>query len=121
MPSKVWVLDDNRAVAESTTALLLAEGIDARSQSSVDTTLAELRRGTLPSVLITDLRMVGNGHTLLTEILAEPGWTFPVVVLSGYPEEVPTALAGRVFAVLTKPGKPLDLVETVRRAQGERP
>lgn len=116
MNQPVWVADDNLAVAESLVALLASVGIVA---CAVGDPMARLCLGEQPALLILDLRMPFNGHLALKEITLHPEWTFPVVVLSGYAEEAPRDVTGRVFATLPKTVSPSELIAVVRRALGQ--
>lgn len=116
MSGQVWVVDDVEPVAESVTTLLVTEGIPARALTTVAGTWAALNEGEPPALMLLDLGLAGNGRGLLASIAAEPGWTFPILVLSGQPAALDSRVAGRVNAVLCKPVEPVELVRAVRHA-----
>lgn len=120
MPGTVWVADDNEAVAQAVAALLLSEGIPARAVTDAGAAMQNLNEGKLPAALVLDLGMAGDGNGLLSRIVKEPTWTFPVLILSGHPQSLEPTYRGRVNMTIEKPAEPLDLVRHVRRALGER-
>lgn len=119
MPRKhaVWVIDDNAALAESLVALLTTEGVSACTVPA-ESALPLLEEGAAPRAVVLDLHMPHNGTSLLKAIGARPEWTFPVVVLSGYPDEMPRECAGRCWKVICKPADPLVLAAEVKRSLG---
>ncbi len=111
--SKVFVVDDNPAVAETLTLLLQTEGIPAEAIMSGFGAYSRIEE-TPPTLLIMDLLMPYNGVILLERIAARSEWTFPIVVLSGWEDMLEPRLAWRVSGMLPKTVHPRELLAKVR-------
>lgn len=118
---KVWVVDDNAAVASSLVLLLETEGIPSVPMTNAQMVSADLTNGVLPLAMVLDLNMPHNGNTLLQTILETPEWTFPVIIQTGMAERLPPELMGRVMKVVRKPPDPAELVSALRQAMGDIP
>ncbi len=112
----VWVVDDRLMVAESLTMMLGVDGIPCEAIEFSQKVLDRLEAGEMPRVLVLDLHMPDpSGADVIRRIKEHKDWTFPIIVLSGYSDELPEELKPRVHKVLTKAIDPGILLETVKR------
>jgi two-component system response regulator FixJ len=113
----VYVVDDERAVLSSLSALLVAHGIEARMFESGESLLASVSRDSVGCV-ITDYRMPSlNGRQLQSQ-LSVLAPTLPVIVVTGY-ADVPTAvgfMSEGATTVLEKPLKTAELMSAISNA-----
>lgn len=113
----VWIIDDNKAVTDSLAMLLRTDGIPAREMYNVGTALGELISGNMPPLIVLDLNMPGRrGDVLLQDAAKHPEWTFPIIVLSGYTDDLAPELLPRVHKMMIKAIDPGTILEEVRRA-----
>jgi RNA polymerase sigma factor (sigma-70 family) len=113
----VFIVDDDKSVAESMARLLRIEGFNVRTFSSASEFLVHHEPG-IPGCLITDLIMPEMSGLDLQRALLTQGCTRPVVFVTGR-GDVNTAVMGmRAGAVtfLAKPARRVELVATVREA-----
>jgi PAS domain S-box-containing protein len=121
----VLVVEDNDDVRELAEAVLAMAGYAVQSASSGERALALLEQGTAADLLFTDVIMPGgmNGLQLVEQARAlRPA--LPVLVTTGYMDELPAAEAARDapggrLDILAKPYKHEDLLERVKAALGK--
>jgi RNA polymerase sigma factor (sigma-70 family) len=113
----VFIVDDDKSVAEAMARLLRIDGYTARTYSSASEFLIHHEPG-IPGCLISDLIMPDmNGLDLQRALLAQ-GCTRPIVFVTGR-GDIPTTVVGmRAGAVtfLAKPVRRAELIATVREA-----
>ncbi|MCZ8131449.1 MAG: response regulator [Steroidobacteraceae bacterium] len=122
----VYVIDDDRAVADSTALLMQSLGLAVATFASAEEFLAAYQP-TMKGCVLLDLRMGGMDGLALMERLRELESPLAVVFLTAY-GDVPTALRALKDGAthfLMKPAREHDLLEAVNRAlraeQGQRP
>ncbi|HWU77778.1 MAG TPA: nitrogen regulation protein NR(I) [Rhodanobacter sp.] len=116
MTDEIWVVDDDRGVRFVLAEALRDAGLDVREFGDIETARAALR-DERPALLLTDVRMPGEGGLSLLVELQQQG-IGPVIVMSAYTDVATTAAAYRAGAV-DYLAKPFDLdhaVEVVQRA-----
>jgi len=120
---QVWVVDDDRAVRFVLAAALREAGFEVSVFAAAGEALDALQRNVLdqkhpPALVITDVRMPGQGGLALLDKLkaAHPG--LPVIVMSAYTDVASTAGAfrGGAHEFLSKPFDLDEAVAVVRRA-----
>ena len=117
--SAVVVLDDDPALAESMSDLLLAEGYAAEADTDPARVLARLKRAPTPRLLLLDCTMPAmTGEAFLTA-MAEAGVRVPVVFCTALPDR--SVRSERVAAVLHKPFELSVFFDVVRRFAGDPP
>lgn len=110
------LIDDDRFILHSVTALLTAHGITVHPYESATLALSAYQE-VLPDLVLTDLNMPGmNGMTLMRQIRHFDQST-PFIFLTGNAEFdlAVEALRLRAFDFLVKPCEADLLVETVQR------
>lgn len=117
----IWVVDDQLVVANALAALLQTNGYETTVVSDGKEVIRRIGTEGEPLLMILDLDMPHNGNILIDLIMANSYWTFPVIVLSGYEDELSKDVRGRVFRSLAKTVEIDVLLETVRKAIGELP
>ena len=113
---KVFLVEDNPAVAEAIEAMLNALGFTVVRASDAASALSRLEHGETADVVLSDIVMDGMSGLDLARRLAEARPDLPVVLMTGYSE----ALAGRRtedFPILAKPFGPPDLAAAIGRAR----
>jgi CheY-like chemotaxis protein len=113
----VLVVEDNDDVRELAVQVLEMEGYAVQSAGSGEQAMELLRQGAAPDLLFTDVIMPGgmNGLELVEQARAlRPG--LPVLVTTGYMEELPQGGRGGGLEILAKPYRQEDLLERVRKA-----
>jgi CheY-like chemotaxis protein len=123
--ASVLVVEDNDDVRELAESVLTMAGYAVQSAASGERALALLEGGAAADLLFTDVIMPGGINGLQ---LAEQARTLrpdlPVLVTTGYMDELPAAQAardapGNRLDVLAKPYKHEDLLERVEAALGK--
>lgn len=112
--SGIWIVDDDRGVRFVLAEALRDAGLAVREFGDTASVRAALREAT-PTLLITDVRMPGEGGlALLDELRArEIG---PIIVMSAYTDVATTAAAYRAGAV-DYLAKPFDLDQALAAVQ----
>ena len=112
--SGIWIVDDDRGVRFVLAEALRDAGLTVREFGDT-ASVREALRDTIPALLITDVRMPGEGGlALLDELRArEIG---PVIVMSAYTDVATTAAAYRAGAV-DYLAKPFDLDQALAAVQ----
>lgn len=119
--SAVLVVDDEADVRLVARVILEAAGYDVREADSGEVALSLLGNGSVPDVLLLDVRMPGiDGWEVLDRLRHNPGdfTDLPVVVFTAdisAAEQAPVAFEEREL-FLAKPFDPDDLVVQIERA-----
>lgn len=113
----VAIVDDDEAVRAATASLVRSLGHEVRSFASAEDFL---RQGDDARVdcLVTDVHMPGLDGMALHRCLIERGRTYPVVFVTGYPDDAmrDSVMAAGAFCYLGKPYSGAELVECLERA-----
>ncbi len=120
-PVQVWVVDDDRAVRFVLAAALREAGYAVSAFADAGEALDALQRLGAPALLITDVRMPGDGGLVLLDKLKAAHQELPVIVMSAYTDVASTAGAfrGGAHEFLSKPFDLDEAVALVRRALPE--
>jgi two-component system, NtrC family, nitrogen regulation response regulator GlnG len=115
---EIWILDDDASIRFVLEKALAREQLPTRSFSNPkDVTLA-LKDSSLPSVLVSDIRMPGgSGLDLLAKIKVDYP-TLPVIIMTAFSDldSAVSAFQGGAFEYLPKPFDVPKAVELVKRA-----
>ncbi|XRD79796.1 nitrogen regulation protein NR(I) [Dyella halodurans] len=111
---EIWIADDDRGVRYVLAEALRDAGLLVREFSSGEEVRAALREAR-PALLLTDVRMPGEGGLALLSALKAQG-VGPVIVMSAYTDVATTAAAYRAGAV-DYLAKPFDLDQAVAAVQ----
>jgi FixJ family two-component response regulator len=113
----VAIVDDDEAVLSATVSLVRALGHEARGFASAE---EFLRHGGDEGIdcLVTDVNMPGIDGTVLQRRLIELGHTYPVVFVTGFPDDDVRrrVMAAGAFCYLGKPYSGDELVSCLERA-----
>ncbi|GLQ97754.1 nitrogen regulation protein NR(I) [Dyella mobilis] len=119
--SGIWIVDDDRGVRFVLAEALRDAGLSVREFSDTASVRTALRE-TTPALVVTDVRMPGEGGlVLLDELRAQH--IGPVIVMSAYTDVATTAAAYRAGAVdyLAKPFDLDQALASVQRALADAP
>ncbi|WP_114240923.1 nitrogen regulation protein NR(I) [Dyella sp. C9] len=111
---EIWIADDDRGVRFVLAEALRDAGLTVREFGDGEEVRAALRDAR-PSLLLTDVRMPGEGGLALLQALHAQG-VGPVIVMSAYTDVATTAAAYRAGAV-DYLAKPFDLDQAVAAVQ----
>lgn len=113
----VAIVDDDEAVRAATVSLVRSLGHEVRSFASAEEFLLEGGDEDI-HCLVTDVHMPGLDGTELYRLLIAKGRTYPVVFVTGYPNEAmrDSVMAAGAFCYLGKPYSGEELVECLERA-----
>jgi FixJ family two-component response regulator len=115
----VAIVDDDDAVRQATVSLVRSLGHEARGFASAEDFL---RPGCDEGVdcLVTDVHMPGIDGTALQRRLLDRGRTYPIVFVSGFPDDSVrnSVMAAGAFCYLGKPFVGDALVTCLERALG---
>jgi CheY-like chemotaxis protein len=117
---RVLVVEDNDDVRELAEQVLEMEGYAVRSAASGEQAMDLLRQGAAVDLLFTDVIMPGgmNGLDLVEQARAlRPG--LPVLVTTGYMDELPQGGRGGGLPILAKPYRQEELLARVRKGLEE--
>jgi two-component system nitrogen regulation response regulator GlnG len=119
--SGIWIVDDDRGVRFVLAEALRDAGMDVREFEETSSVRKALQEAT-PALVITDVRMPGDGGLALLDELRAQG-IGPVIVMSAYTDVATTAAAYRAGAVdyLAKPFDLDQALASVQRALAEVP
>lgn len=119
--SGIWIVDDDRGVRFVLAEALRDAGLEVREFEDVASVRVALRES-IPALVITDVRMPGEGGLVLLEELRGRG-VGPVMVMSAYTDVATTAAAYRAGAVdyLAKPFDLDQALAAVQRALADKP
>ena len=116
----VLVVEDNDDVRELAESVLTMSGYGVLSAASGEEALERLGDGTRVDLLFTDVIMPGGMNGLeLVEKVRDLHPAMPVLVTTGYMDELPQGDRARGLDILAKPYKHEDLLERVRMALGK--
>lgn len=117
-PVGLWVVDDDHAVRYVLATALRDAGYAVEAFSNAADALDMLHTGTVPALVITDVRMPGDGGLQLLDKLKAAQPQLPVIVMSAYTDVASTAGAfrGGAHEFLSKPFDLDEAVALVRRA-----
>jgi CheY-like chemotaxis protein len=113
----VLVVEDNDDVRELAEQVLGMEGYAVQSAASGEQAMELLRKGARADLLFTDVIMPGgmNGLELVEQARAlRPG--LPVLVTTGYMDELPQGGRSGGLSILAKPYRQEELLERVKKA-----
>jgi two-component system, sensor histidine kinase and response regulator len=115
--TRILVVDDEPSVLETIVAILDREGYSAAATASAELAIELLERETF-EVVLTDLRMEGQGGLSLISQIKERWPDTTAIVLTGYAslETAIEALRGGAYDYLIKPCHVEELKATVARA-----
>lgn len=112
IPTKLLLADDEETFSSSVAVLLRREGYLCDVANSAGDAIEKLTQSPY-DLLITDLRMPGNGDL---ELLKAAAGSMPVIVVTAYPS-VPTAIEALRSAVVDYIVKPFDFEELLKAVQ----
>ena len=115
MSLSILVVEDDLIVRMTIAEYLRDEGYDVIEAGTADEALAVLQKGTHVDVVFTDVRMPGSidGCELARQVRVH--WpNLPVILTSGYSEELLTARSVCEDIVVPKPYRPQAIVTTIR-------
>lgn len=100
---RILLADDDEAFREALHEALLEQGLEVELASTVDEVCRAVQVGSFDAV-VSDVCMPGDGSTLVARLRDIPS-EIPVVLISAHDQPAlrERALAGGVFAYLTKP------------------
>jgi CheY-like chemotaxis protein len=114
----ILCIDDNRNILEVQQLLLESKGYSVLLAPDGPTGIA-LSREHLVDVVVLDFNMPGMDGSQVAEVMTQEQPTLPVVILSGYPAEIPESLRWCADAVLHKADGPevlLSVLESLVKA-----
>jgi PAS domain S-box-containing protein len=116
----VMVVEDNDDVRELAESVLQMAGYTVHAAASGEQALALMEQGTRVDLLFTDVIMPGgmNGLELVDKVRRQHP-ALPVLVTTGYMDELPDRARNPGLDILAKPYKHEDLLERVRTALGK--
>jgi two-component system nitrogen regulation response regulator GlnG len=119
--SGIWIVDDDRGVRFVLAEALRDAGMEVREFEETASVRKALQEAT-PALVVTDVRMPGDGGLALLDELRAQG-IGPVIVMSAYTDVATTAAAYRAGAVdyLAKPFDLDQALASVQRALAEAP
>jgi len=91
MNNQAYLVDDDEAIRDALTWLLISRGVQSQCWDSAEAFLADYR-AEMSGCLILDMRMVGMTGLELFDRLLEQGCAMPVIFLTGH-ADVPLAVA----------------------------
>ncbi|MDR3443911.1 MULTISPECIES: nitrogen regulation protein NR(I) [unclassified Dyella] len=112
--SEIWIADDDRGVRFVLAEALRDAGLSVREFGDAEEVRAALRASS-PALLLTDVRMPGEGGLALVAAFKAQG-VGPVIVMSAFTDVATTAAAYRAGAV-DYLAKPFDLDQAVAAVQ----
>jgi CheY-like chemotaxis protein len=120
-PARLLMADDEEVFLLSTADLLRQEGYLVDTVMNGHDAFWRLRE-TQYDLLISDIRMPGNGDLELIQEIPEPNRDLPVILMTGYPsaETAIRAINRSVLAYLVKPMEFQDLLVQVQRGVAQR-
>ena len=114
--SIISIVDDDEAVRDATKTLVRALGYSVSTFGSADEFLKS-EHVSNTSCLITDLHMPGLSGLDLQERLIAQGHRFPIIFITGYPDEAVRARAMKAGAIefLVKPVDVNQLIGCIKK------
>ena len=117
----IWIVDDDPSIRFVLEKALARENLATRSFTNAKDVLTALTEGSLPQVLVSDIRMPGGtGLELLTQVKARHP-NLPAIIMTAYSDldSAVAAFQGGAFEYLAKPFDVPHAVELIRRALDE--
>ncbi len=117
MNNQAYLVDDDEAIRDALTWLLISRGVQSQCWDSAEAFLADYR-AEMSGCLILDMRMVGMTGLELFDRLLEQGCAMPVIFLTGH-ADVPLAVAALkrgAFDFIEKPFNDNELADRVIEA-----
>ena len=118
---KVFLVEDNAAVAEAIEAMLMSLGFEVTRAADAASALARLERGEAADVVLSDIVMEGMSGLDLARRLRELMPDLPIVLMTGYSEALLAGRPSEDFPILAKPFGPSDLTAAIARARARAP
>jgi two-component system, NtrC family, phosphoglycerate transport system response regulator PgtA len=119
MKKRVLIIDDDTGVTESIKRVLQAAGFAASAAADSEEAIARF----LPDktdLLLLDLNLPTRSGWDVFERLTTLCPFVPVIIITGMPNQLPTATAAGACALMEKPVEPAALLETIRKVLSER-
>jgi CheY-like chemotaxis protein len=116
---KILCIDDDTAGLTLRKMMLESEGYEVFTALSGEEGLALLERQHIDAIVL-DYQMPAMNGADVARLIRESRPELPIVLLSGYVEEVPSAALNLVSAFVTKGGSPGQLLHVVRSTMGGR-
>jgi two-component system, LuxR family, response regulator FixJ len=115
---EIALVDDDRAVLDSTRLVLVGEGIRATCFERASDLLAALNKGSLPACIVSDVRMPGMTGLELQAELALRGTGIPLILMTGHGDisMAVQALKAGACDFLEKPFNVMTLADAIRQA-----
>ena len=117
--TKVWVIDDEPLVLRVLVRVLQLRGMQVEAFSDGHDAYHAALDGRTCDLLITDLLMPGMGGAELIDRLRADGWTQPIIVITGYSDQVSSLSSADDVCVLLKPFTNADLFDAIDAELGE--
>ncbi|MBO86616.1 MAG: hypothetical protein CL927_14770 [Deltaproteobacteria bacterium] len=117
--TRVWVVDDEPLVLRVLVRVLQLRGMQVEAFSDGHEAYHAALDGQHCDLLITDLLMPGMGGAELIDRLRADGWTQPVIVITGYSDQVSSLSSTEDVCVLLKPFTNADLFDAIDAELGE--
>lgn len=115
----ILCIDDDTAGLTLRKMMLESEGYNVFIASSGEEGLALLQSEHIDAIVL-DYQMPTMNGADVARLIREKGRDLPIVLLSGYVEDVPTAALHLVNAFVTKGGAPGQLLQVMKNAIGSR-
>ncbi len=118
MKQRVLVVDDDAAVRGAMKRVLETAGYEVGLAQDGEQAIAQF----LPEhtdLLLLDLNLPSRGGWDVFERLTTRYPLVPVIIITGMPDQYPTAVAAGVSALLEKPIEPSALLQTIRKVLAE--
>ena len=114
----VWIVDDDRSIRWVLEKALARESIPYSAFSTAQEALDALDSGSVPQVLVSDIRMPGESGLSLLEKVKTRHPNLPVIIMTAYSDldSAVAAFQGGAFEYLPKPFDVDHAIELVRRA-----
>jgi len=119
LKKKILCIDDDTAGLTLRKMMLETEGYEVFIAASGEEGLSLLERQPIDAIVL-DYQMPSMNGADVARHIRESRPDLPIVLLSGYVEEVPTAALNLVNAFVTKGGSPGQLLHVVRSTMGRR-
>jgi FixJ family two-component response regulator len=114
-PPLIAIVDDDTSIREALQGLLTASGYATESFPSAESFLGFERLNEV-ACLITDIQLTGMSGLRLLRQLGVSGFTVPIIVITGFPDDGQRALAEGALCVLDKPFIKDELLSCIRLA-----
>ncbi|GMR21234.1 MAG: two-component system response regulator NtrC [Gammaproteobacteria bacterium] len=117
MTTKVWVIDDDRAIRWVLEKALQQAGMNVETFDNADNIIHTLDRKR-PDVIVSDIRMPGMSGLELLDAIQEKAPEVPVIIMTAHTdlESAVASYKGGAFEYLPKPFDVDDAVALVKRA-----